>query len=139
MINSKICVIFLSAPWDNYNIYWNYLKAPEHEFIFSKYSWNLIKNIILIIFWPVAWKYFNNCLRICVFMYVCFWKQKKFLNFNRFSLISLKNFEFHIKLVWFETWNFKFRWRQKMRFFIFRKYHRKIILRVACSKYFRNI
>ena len=27
------------------------LKAPEHEYIFSKYSWNLIKNIILMIFW----------------------------------------------------------------------------------------
>ena len=77
-----------------------FIKAPEHEYIFSKYSWNLIKNIILMIFWRVAWNYLNNCL------------QKKLLNSNRFSLISLKNFEFHIihiKLVWFETWNFKFR------------------------------
>ena len=99
------------------------LKAPKHEYIFSKCSWNLVKNIliklfskyswnlmknILTIFRGVAWNYSNNYLRICLFMYVCFWKQKKFLNFNRFSLISLKNFEFQIKLVWFETWNFKF-------------------------------
>ena len=105
-------------------------KGPGTRNIFSKYSWNLIKNIILIIFRRVAWNYFNNCLRICVFMYICFWRQKIFLNFNRFSLISLKNFEREI---------LNFDWRQKMRFFIFRKYCRKIILRVACSKYFRNI
>ena len=85
------------------------LKAPEHEYIFSKYSWNLIKNIILIIFWRVVWNYSNNCLHICVFMYVSFWKQKRFVNFNRFPSILLKKFEFQIKLVWFETWNFKFR------------------------------
>ena len=28
-----------------------FIKAPEHEYIFSKYSWNLIKSIILMIFW----------------------------------------------------------------------------------------
>ena len=32
-----------------------------------------------------------------------------------------------------------FDWGQKMRFFIFWKYYRKIILRAACSKYFQNI
>ena len=50
------------------------LKAPEHEYIFSKYSWNLIKSIILMIFWRVAWNYLNNCLRNCVYIYiyVCF-------------------------------------------------------------------
>ena len=34
----------------------NFVKALEHEYIFLKYSWNLIRNIILIIFWRVAWK-----------------------------------------------------------------------------------
>ena len=48
------------------------LKDPEQNYIFSKYSWNLMKNIILIIFCRVAWDYLNNCLHICVFMYVCF-------------------------------------------------------------------
>ena len=81
----------------------------EHEYIFSKYYWNLIKNNILPIFRREAWNYLNNCLHICVFMYVCFWKQKKILSFNRFSLILLKNFDFQIKRVWFERWNFKFR------------------------------
>ena len=85
------------------------LKAPEHEYIFSKYSWNLMKNVILIVFRRVAWNYLNNSLRICVFMYVCYLKQKKFLDFNRLSLISFKKFEFQIKLVSFETWNSKFR------------------------------
>ena len=98
------------------------LKAPEHECIFSKFSWNLIKNITLIIFRRVAWNYFNNCLRISVFMSVFFWKQMKFLNFN-----------------WVSNQILNFVWRQKMRFFIFRKYYRKIILCVACSKYYRNI
>ena len=114
------------------------LKVREHEYIFSKYYWNLIKNIILI-FRCVAWNYFNNCLRIYVFINVCFSKQKKFLNCNRFSLISLKILSF--KSNWFdlkcEISNFD--WRQKMRFLIFRKYYRKIILLVTCSKYFRNI
>ena len=48
----------------------NNLKAPENEHIFSKYSWNLIKNIILIRFWRAAWNFLNKCLRIFVFMYV---------------------------------------------------------------------
>ena len=64
---------------------------------------------ILISFYIQSFQCFLvNYLRICVFMYVCFKKQKKFLNFNRFSLISLKHFKLQIKLVWFETWNFKF-------------------------------
>ena len=94
--------------------YWNMRQHKfhgnvEHEYIFSKYYWNLIKNIILPIFRREAWNYLNNCLHICVFMYVCFWNQKKFLSFNRFSLILFKKFEFQIKRVWFERWNFKFR------------------------------
>ena len=36
------------------NIYTFNLKAPEHENIFLKNSWNLIKSIILIILWLVA-------------------------------------------------------------------------------------
>ena len=64
---------------------------------------------ILISFYIQSFQCFLfNYLRICVSMYVCFKKQKKFLNFNRFSLISLKYFKLQIKLVWFETWNFKF-------------------------------
>ena len=47
-------------------------KTPERKYIFSKYSWNLIKNIILLIFRRVAWNYSNNCLRIYVFLYVRF-------------------------------------------------------------------
>ena len=35
-----------------------YFKAPEHEYIFSKYSWNLIKSIILIIFRRLGWNMF---------------------------------------------------------------------------------
>ena len=45
--------------------------APEHGYIFSKHSWNLVKKMILIIFRRITWNYLNNCLRICVFMYVC--------------------------------------------------------------------
>ena len=48
------------------------IKALEHEYIFSKYSWNLIKNIILPIFRRVAWNYLNNGLHICVSTYVYF-------------------------------------------------------------------
>ena len=47
------------------------VKTPEHEYIFSKYSWNLIKNSILMIFWRVAWNYLNNCYAI-VCIYICF-------------------------------------------------------------------
>ena len=61
------------------------------------------------------------------------------LTFNRFSLVWLKNFEFQIKLVWFATWNFKFRLTSENEVFAFRKYYRKIILRVTCSKYLQNI
>ena len=84
-----------------------WVKAPEHEYIFSKYSWNLIENIILIIFRRVAWNYFNNCLRICVFIYVCFRKQKEIPQFKYIFFKLIKNFEFQIKLVWFEMWNSK--------------------------------
>ena len=70
----------------NYSLgYWNqrnfteisssfffFIKALEHEYIFSKYSWNLFKNIILPIFRSVALNYLNNCLHISVFIYVCF-------------------------------------------------------------------
>ena len=41
-------------------------------------------------------------------MYVCFENEKNLLNPNRIFLILLKISEFQIKLVWFETWNFKF-------------------------------
>ena len=58
--------------WKLNRKYHRYLNAMEHEYIFSKYSWNLIKNIILTIFLSVAWNYLNNCLHICVFMYVSF-------------------------------------------------------------------
>ena len=34
-----------------------FIKAPEHEYIFSKYSWNLMKNILLVIFRRVAWNF----------------------------------------------------------------------------------
>ena len=50
-----------------------FFKALEHEYIFSKYSWNLIKNILML-FWRVAWKYIKNCLRNCV---IYIYKQKK--------------------------------------------------------------
>ena len=123
------CIYFLR--------YW--VKAPEHEYIFSKYSWNLIENIILIIFRRVAW---NFSITVCAFVYLCmfaFENKNKFLNLNRFSLNSLKISSF--KSNWFdlkcEILNLD--WRQKMRFFIFRIYCRKIVLRIACSKYFRNI
>ena len=36
----------------------------------SGYSWNLIKKIILTIFWRVAWNYLNNCLRNCMYIYI---------------------------------------------------------------------
>ena len=50
----------------------DFLKAPEREYIFSKSSWNSIKRVILLIFQRVSWNYLNNCLHVCVFMYVCF-------------------------------------------------------------------
>ena len=57
----------------NYQYSYHYvIKALEHEYIFSKYSWNLIKNIILPIFRRVAWNHLNNCLHICVFLHVSF-------------------------------------------------------------------
>ena len=115
-------------PRNMYTFFWN---------IFE----NLIKNIILLIFRCVAWQYLNNCLRISVFMSVCFWKQMKFLSFNRFSVISLKTFQFPCKSNWFDLKHeiLNFYWRQKMRFFIFWKYYKKIILRVAWPKYSWNI
>ena len=39
------------------------IKALEHKYIFSKYSRNLIKNIILTIFRRVAWNYLSNCFQ----------------------------------------------------------------------------
>ena len=62
-------------------------------------------------------------------------KLKKFLNFGRFSLISLKNFELQIKLVWLETWSFKFRLTLENQVFyiseMVRKYYRNIFLQCA--------
>ena len=58
--------------WDICFLCKDSVKAPEHEYIFSKYSWTLIKSIILMIFWRVAWNCLNNCLRNCVYIYICF-------------------------------------------------------------------
>ena len=65
--------------------------------------------------------------------------KNKFLNFNRFSLMSLKISSF--KSNWFDLKReiLNFDWCQKMSFFKFRKYNRNIILHVTCSKYFWNI
>ena len=68
-----------------------YLKAPEHEYIFSKYSRNLN---ISEIFWECYTK--NN-------LPVIFTKYKK----NHFlTSVEIWNFTFQIKPVWFEIRNF---------------------------------
>ena len=68
-----------------------YFKAPEHEYIFSKYSWNLIKNIILKIFRRLGWNYFKN---FCEFVYLCMFVFKN----KRNSSIAIDFVKTHLKI-----------------------------------------
>ena len=50
-------------------------------------------------------------------MYICFWKQKKFLNLKiYFNLLKKFWVGFKSNFVWFETWNFKFRLKSENEF-----------------------
>ena len=76
MLRSKLKIKFDKERnhinWCHYKRQCNHCLRPRNtNTFFSKYSWNLIKNSILMIFWRVAWNYLNNCYAI-VCIYICF-------------------------------------------------------------------
>ena len=53
-------LIEISEILPKFHSFFFFIKTLEHEYIFSEYSWNLIKNIILPIFRSVVLNYLNK-------------------------------------------------------------------------------